>query len=106
MPTRSYSYFTPVLDCGSEDHEVLVSVHVDSPNSSSLQAPEAFRRFRIDGVEHHAGALVIQSGLTASSPGHQQSNIAVLTLDAARAFELRARRAPDAGRSSLLDGLQ
>ena len=62
MPTRSYSYFTPVLDCGSEDHEVLVSVHVDSPNSSSLQAPEAFRRFRIDGVEHHAGALVIQSG--------------------------------------------
>jgi hypothetical protein len=35
---------------------------VDSPNSSSLQAPEAFRRFRIDGVEHHAGALVIQSG--------------------------------------------
>ena len=41
MPTRSYSYFTPVLDCGAEDHAVLVRLHVDSPNSSSLQAPEA-----------------------------------------------------------------
>src|SRR2546425_9946417 len=77
-------------------------------NQALAQTPKAVSRFGIDRVGHHAEVSGPISAVRGGPVilGHRPGHIAVLTVDAAHAVELRARRAPHAGCRALLDRLE